>query len=67
MEEKQILDFVHRVSHDETLRKELTSAPDNVILRENFSPRVTQIIRRLVPHLAASQTEFSTPSMSWWY
>jgi hypothetical protein len=67
MEEKQILDFVHRVSHDETLRKEVICNPDDVIMRENFSPRVAQIIRRLIPHLAASQTEISSPSMGWWY
>ncbi len=52
MEEQQIQDFVHRVSHDETLRKELASNPDGVIMREGFSPRVARIVARLVPQLA---------------
>lgn len=52
MEEQQIQEFVHRVSTDKELRKELASAPDSVIMREGFSPRVAQIIMRLVPHLA---------------
>ena len=52
MEELQIQEFVHRVLTNEELRKELASTPDNVIMREGFSPRVAQIITRLVPHLA---------------
>ncbi len=51
MEEKQIQDFVHRVSNDEELRKELAHDPDGVIMREGFSPRVARIVTRLVPHL----------------
>ena len=51
MEEQQIKDFVQRVSSDETLRKELAQDPENVIMREGFSPLVTQIVARLVPHL----------------
>ncbi len=64
MEEQQIRDFVYRVSHDEKLRSELTSSPDDVLGRESFSPRVAEIVRKLVPHLAFN-TEFATPS-SWW-
>ncbi|HZR44070.1 MAG TPA: hypothetical protein VFB12_28410 [Ktedonobacteraceae bacterium] len=67
MEEKQILDFVHRVSHDETLCKEVINNPDHVIMRENFSPRVAQIITRLIPHLAANQLEPLTPSLKFWF
>ncbi len=52
MEELQIQEFVHRVLTDEELRKELASTPDSVIMREGFSPRVAQIITRMVPHLA---------------
>lgn len=55
MEELQIQEFVHRVSTDEELRKELATTPDSVIMREGFSPRVAQIITRLVPHLAMEQ------------
>ncbi|HEV7236406.1 MAG TPA: hypothetical protein VGN15_09510 [Ktedonobacteraceae bacterium] len=64
MEEQQIRDFVYRVSNDEKLRKELTSSPDDVLRRESFSPRVAEIVRRLVPHLAFD-TAFATP-LSWW-
>ena len=64
MEEQQIRDFVYRVSNDEKLRKELTSSPDVVLSRESFSPRVAEIVRRLVPHLAFN-TAFATLN-PWW-
>ena len=64
MEEQQIRDFVYRVSNDEKLRKELTSSPDDVLRRESFSPRVEEIVRRLVPHLAFN-TAFATLN-PWW-
>ena len=63
MEEQQIREFVHRVSTDEVLRKELTISPDNVIMREGFSPRVAQVVTRLVPHLTLGQVD--KPSL-WW-
>ncbi len=65
MEEQQIKDFVQRVSSDETMRKELAQDPDGVIMREGFSPRVTQIVARLVPHLAFGDSSSSKPS-GWW-
>jgi hypothetical protein len=65
MEEQQIQDFVHRVSTDEELRNELARDPDGVIMRENFSPRVTQIVTRLAPQLAMDKPlELSLP---WWH
>ena len=65
MEERQIQEFVHRISNDETLRKELASDPEGVIMREGFSPRVTNIISRLVPHLSLGLSlEFSP---NWWW
>ena len=63
-EEQQIRDFVHRVSTDEELRKELASSPAMVVMREGFSPHVAQIIARLVPHLAVERE--LEPSFSWW-
>ena len=65
MEEQQIQDFVHRVSQDETLRKELASHPDGVIMREGFSPRVARIVARLVPQLALDKP--LGPSLSFWH
>jgi hypothetical protein len=64
MEEQQIQDFVHRVSQDETLRKELASDPEGVIMREGFSPRVARIIARLVPQLALDKP--LEPSLRFW-
>ncbi|HZU67914.1 MAG TPA: hypothetical protein VFA09_11615 [Ktedonobacteraceae bacterium] len=64
MEELQIQEFVHRVSTDEVLRKELVSSPDTVIMREGFSPRVARIIMRLVPHLAMEKP--LEPSLNFW-
>ncbi len=66
MEEQQIKDFVQRVSSDETLRKELAQNPDGVIMREGFSPRVTQIVARLVPHLAFGDSSGTAPNNPWW-
>ncbi|HVB21942.1 MAG TPA: hypothetical protein VNG51_08360 [Ktedonobacteraceae bacterium] len=65
MEEQQIKDFVHRVSSDDILRKELAQDPDGVIMREGFSPRVNQIVARLVPHLAFGGSSSSKPA-GWW-
>jgi len=64
MEEQLIQDFVHRVSQDEELRKELASNPDAIIMREGFSPRVARVIARLVPQLALDKS--LGPSPGWW-
>ena len=64
MEERMIQDFVHRVSTDEHLRKELVSDPDVVIMREGFSPRVARVVARLVPHMKAAESIGS--SYSFW-
>jgi hypothetical protein len=64
MEEQQIRDFVHRVSNDEKLQKELASDPNSVIMREGFSPRVARIVTRLVPQLSMDQD--LEPSLTWW-
>ena len=65
MEEQQIRNFVHRVSTEEMLRSELVNSPEAVIERENFSPRVAQVIMRLVPHLTLNND--TKPSFSWWH
>jgi hypothetical protein len=64
MEERQIQEFVHRISSDEALRKELISDSEQVIAREDFSPTVAGILRRLVPSL--SLVTFEGPQLSWW-
>ena len=65
MEEQQIRDFVHRVTTEETLRTELANNPQSVIEREGFSPRVAQVVMRLVPHLALDKPR--DVSLRWWY
>ncbi len=66
MEEQQIKEFVHRVSCDEELRKELAQNPDGVLMREGFSPRVMQVVSRLVPHLTVSSSGGFTAN-NWWF
>lgn len=65
MEEQQIRDFVHRVSNDEKLQKELASDPNSVIMQEGFSPRVVRIVTRLIPQLTMDQE--LEPSFTWWH
>lgn len=64
MEERQIQEFVHRISSDEALRKELISNPEQVIAREDFSPTVTRILMKLVPSLTFET--FEGPQLLWW-
>lgn len=67
MEEQQIKEFVHRVSCDEELRKELAQNPDGVLMREGFSPHVMQVVTRLIPHLTVSSSVGFAPTTSWWF
>ena len=65
MEEQIIQEFVHRVSTDENLRKELATGPDGVIMREGFSPRIVRVLSRMVPHLLAGQS-IGNENKPWW-
>jgi hypothetical protein len=65
MEERQIQEFVHRIFNDEALRKELANDPKGVIKREGYSPRVIQVVMRLVPHLALGHSLEFSPNF-WW-
>ncbi len=65
MEEQEIQEFVHRVVMDETARRELASDPTGVVTRSGFSPRVAQIIFRLVPYLAFDRP--LDPAEKWWH
>ncbi len=65
MEERIIQDFVHRVSTDENLRKDLETNPDGVIMREGFSPRVARVVARMAPHLLAGQS-IGSENKPWW-
>ncbi len=65
MEEQQIQEFVHRVALDVAVRGELTSDPVGVIQRQDVSPRVSQILSRLVPYLAFDRPIDSKDK--WWH
>jgi hypothetical protein len=65
MEEQQIQEFVHRVVTDETMRGELARNPVGVMKRQSFSPRVAEIISRLLPQLAFEQPMM--PDGKWWH
>lgn len=68
MEEQQILTFVRRAAQDEALRSEVVRNPESVAAREGFSPRVMQVVTRLLPHLALEKTDdLSSPSLCWWF
>ena len=64
MEEDLIRDFIHRVLRDEQLRKGLATDPESTIARENFTPRVVRVIRRMVPQLAFGEPQ--PPAFTWW-
>lgn len=66
MEERQIQEFVHRVSVSEELRQELASSPDTVIAREGFSPQLAKVVMRLVPQLSMEKPLEQT-SLWWWW
>ena len=65
MEEQQLQNFVHRIAESEELRKELARDPARVVAREDFSPRLVNVVMRLVPHLAMEKP--LEPSLSWWF
>lgn len=65
MEEQQLRDFVHRIAASEELRKELAGDPARVVSREGFSPRLVNVVMRLVPHLAMDKP--LGPSLPWWF
>jgi hypothetical protein len=65
MEEQQIQDFVHQAVTDKALICELARDPVSAIERENYSPRVVDILLRLVPYLAFTQP--LNMNEKWWH
>jgi hypothetical protein len=65
MEEQQLQDFVHRIVENEALRKELVRDPERIVSREGFSPRLAQVVMRLVPHLTMEKPLGA--SFTWWW
>ena len=65
MEEQKLQEFVHRVSTDEALRKELASNPESVLKREGLSPRLAKVATRLIPILTVGNQPLDQ-SLCWW-
>lgn len=65
MEELELEEFVHRVFSSEDLRRELKSNPNAVIAREGLSPKVSQTVMRLMPHLTLDRQ--LEPSLCFWH
>ena len=66
-EERQIAEFVGRFS-TVSAGSEMAANPSEAVKREGFSPRVAQIVTRLVPHLSLDQSldEIFKPGLQYW-
>ncbi len=65
MEEQQIQGFVAQAMTNKDVRSELALDPRGVIGREGYSPRVVDILLRLVPCLLREQPLDSDEK--WWH
>jgi hypothetical protein len=67
-EERQITEFVGRFSTVSADSSEMAASPGETMQREDFSPRVAQILTRLVPHLSLDQSldQIFKPGLSYW-
>ena len=65
MDVQVVKDFVRRVTHDEGLRQEVERDPQGVSQREGFSPTVSAVVLRLVPHLSLTE-KTSGVAFNWW-
>ena len=67
-EERQITEFVGRFSTVSADSSEMAASPSEAMKREGFSPRVAQILRRLVPHLSLDQSldQIFKPDLHYW-
>ncbi len=67
-EEQQITEFVGRFSTVSAGGSEMAANPSEAVKREGFSPRVAQIVTRLVPHLSLDQSldEIFKPGLQYW-
>ena len=67
-EERQITEFVGRFSTVSAGGSKMAANPSETVKREAFSPRVAQIVTRLVPHLSLDQSlaEIFKPGLQYW-
>jgi len=67
-EERQITEFVARFSTVSADSSEMAANPSEAMKRAGFSPRVAQIVTRLVPHLSLDQSldQIFKPDLHYW-
>jgi len=67
-EERQITEFVARFSTVSADGSEMAANPSEAMKYEGFSPRVAQIVTRLVPHLSLDQSldQIFKPDLHYW-
>ena len=67
-EERQITEFVGRFSTVSADSSEMAANPSEAMKRAGFSPRVAQIVTRLVPHLSLDQSldQIFKPDLHYW-
>ena len=67
-EERQITEFVARFSTVSADSSEMAANPSEAMKRAGFSPRVAQIVTRLVPHLSLDQSldQIFKPDLQYW-
>jgi len=67
MDAQVVKEFVSRVSRDEELRQEVVRDPKGVSQREGFSPLVSAVVLRLVPHLSLAPEKSGVGFNGWNY
>ena len=67
-EERQITEFVARFSTVSAGDSEMATNASEAMKHEGFSPRVAQIVTRLVPHLSLDQSlgQIFKPDLHYW-
>jgi hypothetical protein len=67
-EEQQITEFVARFSTVSADGSEMAANPSEAMKHQGFSPRVAQIVTRLVPHLSLDQSldQIFKPDLHYW-
>ena len=67
-EERQITEFVARFSTVSADSSEMAANRSEAMKRAGFSPRVAQIVTRLVPHLSLDQSldQIFKPDLHYW-
>jgi hypothetical protein len=65
VEEQQLQDIVHRIYTDDRFRQALLTDPQGVIEQEHLAPLVSNVVKKLIPHLSLGET--LGPPLWWWH